>query len=101
VVYNFPAPFQLLNLGLKVSHEDCQILLDAWLFKLTLEPCCLQDYKAVLKASKANGVRGGAFFDALHLHIARRLESQIIYTANLSDFQSIWRGDKQQIQNPC
>lgn len=93
--------FSTMTGKLKMNHEDCWRLLDAWLFeRLTIEDCKLADYRAVLKTSKAHGVRGGAFFDALHLQVASRLKSNVIYTINLSDFQSIWRGDKEQIKDP-
>lgn len=93
--------FSTMTGKLRTPHEECLQLLDAWLFqRLTVEDCRQEDYRAVVKSSKAHGVRGGAFFDALHLQVASRLKSDVIYTLNLTDFQSIWRGEPTKIQHP-
>jgi len=47
------------------------------------------DYKAVLHSCTSAGLIGGLFFDALHLHSARKSNCDRIYTLNVRDFRSL------------
>jgi len=47
------------------------------------------DYAEVVRSCSVQGRVGGAVYDAIHIHAARKAKCNRIYTLNLSDFRRI------------
>jgi predicted nucleic acid-binding protein len=53
-----------------------------------------------MKEAQARGIRGGAFYDYLHLVAARKSGARRLYTLNRSDFLSFHRSGDPEIVHP-
>jgi predicted nucleic acid-binding protein len=47
------------------------------------------DYAEIVRSCSAQGWIGGAVYDAIHIHAARKAGCERVYTFNLSDFRRI------------
>ncbi len=79
------APFQP-----RISPAEAwQILQQNILEKFDIEPLTRNDYSKIIKECAAQGWTGGRVYDAIHVHIARKMQCSRIYTFNVSHFRQI------------
>ena len=55
---------------------------------------------AAMRESEAHGVRGGAFYDFLHLAAARKAGAQRLYTLDVGNFAAFHRSGDPEIGQP-
>ena len=48
-------------------------------------PVLLEDYRACLE--KPEHIQGGGIYDAIHAAVARRLQVEVLYTGNVTNFE--------------
>ena len=59
-----------------------------------------KDMLAALAECESRGVRGGAIYDSLHLAAARKAGTEVFFTLDLHDFQSLARRGDPRIEMP-
>jgi predicted nucleic acid-binding protein len=74
---------------LRISPADAAQLVDDLAKVLTIHPFSITDYRALISAAPAKGVRGGAIYDALHAQTARLAGCEEIHTLNVSHFRHV------------
>lgn len=50
--------------------------------------------------ARRQGVRGGCIYDFMHLVAARKARADVLFTINISDFQSLYRQGDPEIRRP-
>lgn len=68
---------------LRISPGDAAQLVDDLANVLTIHPFSITDYRTLISAAPAKGVRGGAIYDALHAQTARLAGCEEIHTINV------------------
>ena len=58
------------------------------------------DLLRALREANAVGVRGGAFYDYLHLAAARKTGATLLYTLNVRHFEALARAGDPRIEAP-
>lgn len=60
-----------------------------------------KEYLDALRMAEAVGARGGAIYDYLHLRAARKVQAEVFYTLNTSDFRALARPGDPHILHPA
>ena len=89
------------RLAIRVAAAEAALLLRKWVAPgLALTALEADDVLGAFEESSARGVRGGAIYDYLHLVAARKARAPVLYTLNVSDFQSFHRPGDPKIAHP-
>jgi predicted nucleic acid-binding protein len=73
----------------RLSGEQVLLFLENIRERLTLVTLDPEEYSAALHSAAANGIVGGAIYDALLAQCALKTRAETIYTWNVKHFQRI------------
>lgn len=89
------------RLGFRMSSDEIARLIREsilpWVRSTELEDAELIEAMSI---SQDRGVRGGAIYDFLHLHAARKVNAARLYTKDVNDFKSFHRQGDPEIVHP-
>lgn len=89
------------RLGLRVAPDVAADLIEESLVpRLRLVEMTRTDLLRALREANAVGVRGGAFYDYLHLAAARKTGATLLYTLNVRHFEALARAGDPRIEAP-
>lgn len=89
------------KLGRKISADfAAQLLSQTVRPRVQIIELTADELLEALRQARLHGVRGGAVYDYAHLVAARKAGAKMIYTLNISDFQSLHRGGDPEIRCP-
>lgn len=71
------------------AAEASHLIHENILSQFEVQPLGKADYAEIVRSCSAQGWTGGAIYDAVHIHAARKAKCARIYTFNLSDFRRI------------
>lgn len=69
--------------------EASHLIQENLLLQFEIQTLGKADYAEVVRSCSTQGWVGGAIYDAIHVHAARKAKCERIYTFNLSDFRRI------------
>ncbi len=84
----------------RLRGEQVMLFLDDVVERLTTVALTSGEYYSAVKAAAANGVVGGAIYDALLASCALKAKADVIYTWNLKHFQQLGPEIASRIQTP-
>jgi predicted nucleic acid-binding protein len=73
----------------RVAPDQAMLFLETMRKRLTLVPLSEDDYYRVAEAASAQGIAGGAIYDALLGRCALKVKAETIYTWNVRDFERL------------
>lgn len=89
------------RLGLRVAPDVAAELIEFSLVpRLRMIDLTATDIRKALRQTSAIGVRGGAFYDYLHLAAARKSAAKALYTLNKRHFIALARAGDPRIEAP-
>lgn len=88
------------RLGIRVAPAIATQLIESLVPRLRLIDLSAADMVAALRECDSSGVRGGALFDFLHLHAARKASAAALYTINVRHFAALARTGDPDIESP-
>lgn len=84
----------------RVSGDEALLFLGDILERLTLVALDPQEYFQMAEASAADGLAGGAIYDAILGHCALKAKAAVIYTWNIKDFLRLSPAMAGRVKNP-
>lgn len=89
------------RLGLRVASDVASELIELSLApRLRMVELTALDIVKALRQTEVVGVRGGAFYDYLHLAAARKSGAEVLYTLNARHFMALARSGDPRIELP-
>lgn len=89
------------KLGLRVAPDVATELIELSLVpRLRMVELTATDIVKALRQTEVVGVRGGAFYDYLHLAAARKSGASVLYTLNARHFMALARSGDPRIELP-
>ena len=90
------------RLGLRLGPDVAAELIESSLVpRLKMVELTRNDILKALRHANAAGVRGGAFYDYLHLAAARKSGATVLYTLNLRHFAALAIAGDPRIEAPA
>jgi predicted nucleic acid-binding protein len=77
------------DLRLRINPYDAAQMVGDLAQALQVRALAAKSYLAVIREAPAKGIRGGAFFDAIHAKVARESKCTEIHTLNVRHFKHV------------